>query len=275
MGRAGRPTVAIELTDEERETLVRWSRRHSSSQAPALRSRIALACADGSPNTKIADELGCDRVTVGKWRHRSAAERLEGLVDAPRPGAARTISDEVVEAVVVETLETTPKGTCHDPLEALGRSRGGLTTKIHLGCDGLGRPLGVVLSPGQRHDSTQLGLVLDAIGVPRPCRRGRPRKRPGHLIADKGYSYPTCRRLLRRRGIPHTIPQRSDQRARRVRRPGRPLGFDRERYRQRNVVERCFNRLKQFRAVATRYDKRAVNYRAMVIVASLLIWLDG
>ena len=84
IGRAGRPTVAIELTDKEREMPVRWSRRHSSSQALALRSRIALACADGSPNTKIADELGCDRVTVGKWRHRSAAERLEGLVDAPR-----------------------------------------------------------------------------------------------------------------------------------------------------------------------------------------------
>ncbi len=74
MGRAGRPTVAIELTDEKRETLVRWSRRHSSSQALALRSRIVLACADGRPNTKIADELGCDSVAVGRWRHRFAAE---------------------------------------------------------------------------------------------------------------------------------------------------------------------------------------------------------
>jgi transposase len=135
--------------------------------------------------------------------------------------------------------------------------------------------LSVVLTPGQRHDSTQLEPVLDAICVPRPSGRGRPRKRPDHLVADKGYSYPRCRRLLRRRGIPHTIPQRSDQRAHRARRPGRPLGFDRARYRGRNVVERCFNRLKHFRAVATRYDKRAVNYRAMVVIASLLIWLDG
>jgi transposase len=156
----------------------------------------------------------------------------------------------------------------------LGRSRGGLTTKVHLGCDGRGRPLGVVLTPGQRHDSTQLEPVLDAISVPRPGGRGRPRKRPDHLVADKGYSYPTCRRLLRRRGIAHTIPERSDQRARRARRPGRPLAFDRERYRGRNVVERCFNRLKRFRAVATRFEKRAVNYRAMVVIASLLIWLD-
>ena len=69
--------------------------------------------------------------------------------------------------------------------------------------------------------------------------------------------------------------QRSDQRARRAGRPGRPLGFARERYRAANVVERCFNRLEQFRAVATRYDKRAVNYRAMVVIASLLIWPEG
>jgi transposase len=135
--------------------------------------------------------------------------------------------------------------------------------------------LSVVLTPGQRHDSTQLEPVLDAISVPRPGGRGRPRKRPAYLVADKGYSYPSCRQLLRRRGIPHTIPQRSDQRARHARRPGRPLGFDRARYRGRNVVERCFNRLKQFRAVATRYDKRAVNYRTMVVIASLLLWLDG
>jgi transposase len=134
--------------------------------------------------------------------------------------------------------------------------------------------LSVVLTPGQRHDSTQLEPVLDAIAVPRPCGRGRPRKRPNHLVGDKGYSYRRCRRLLRRRGIPHTIPQRSDQRAHRARRPGRPLAFDRERYRGRNVVERCFNRLKQYRAVATRFEKRAVNYRAMVVIASLLIWLD-
>jgi transposase len=121
MGRVGRPTVAIELTDEERETLVRWSRRHSSSQALALRSRIVLACADGRPNTKIADELGCDRVTVGKWHHRFAAERLEELVDAPRPGAARTISDEVV---VVETLETTPKDATHWSTRSMAQRHG-------------------------------------------------------------------------------------------------------------------------------------------------------
>ena len=158
-------------------------------------------------------------------------------------------------------------------MEALGRSRGGLTTKLHLACDGRGRPLAVVLTPGQRHDSTQLAAVLDAIRVPRPGGRGRPRKRPDRLIADKGYSYPSCRRLLRRRGIPHTIPERRDQRERRARRPGRPLAFDPETYRRRNVVERCVNRLKQWRGLATRFEKRAANYRALVVIAATLLWL--
>lgn len=132
----------------------------------------------------------------------------------------------------------------------------------------------MVLTPGQRHDSTQLEPVLDAIRVPRPGGRGRPRKRPDHLIADKGYSYPRCRRVLRRRGIPHTIPERADQRARRAITPGRKPAFCRETHRRRNVVERGINRLKQWRGIATRFDKRSANYRAMVVIASLMIWLD-
>ncbi len=135
--------------------------------------------------------------------------------------------------------------------------------------------MSVVLTAGPRHDSTQLEAVLDAIRVPRPSGRGRPRKRPDHLTADKGYSYTRCRQVLRRRGIPHTIPERRDQRARRAQRPGRPLPFDKERYRQRNVVERCINRLKQWRSLATRFEKRAANYRARVVIASLMIWLGS
>ena len=131
----------------------------------------------------------------------------------------------------------------------------------------------MVLTPGQRHDSTQLEPVLDAIRVQRPGDRGRPRKRPDHLIGDKGYSYDRCRRVLRRRGIPHTIPERHDQRQRRTHRPGRKPAFVRETYRRRNLVERCVNRLKQWRGIATRYAKRAANYRAMLVVASLMIWL--
>jgi transposase len=121
----------------------------------------------------------------------------------------------------------------------------------------------MLLTAGQRHESTQLGPLLDAIRVPRPGGLGRPRRRPGHLIADRGYSYTTCRRLLRQRRIPHTIPERSDQqaaRARRGARGGRPPVVDPVRYRQRNVVERAIARLNQHRAIATRYDKLAVSY---------------
>lgn len=159
--------------------------------------------------------------------------------------------------------------------EGLGRSRRGLTTKFHLACDGKGHPLSVVITPRHRHDSTQLAPVLEGIRVARPCGRGSPRTRPDRLIADKGYSYPRCRQLLRQRRIPATIPERSDQRARRAKRPGRPLAFDKTIYVRRNVVERCVNQLKQWRGLATRYEKRAVNYRAMVVIASIAIWLDS
>jgi transposase len=120
-----------------------------------------------------------------------------------------------------------------------------------------------------------LAPVLDGIRVCRPGGRGRPRTRPDRLIADKGYSYAHCRRFLRQRQIPHTIPERSDQRARRAARPGRPLAFDKTVYARRNVVERCINRLKQWRGLATRYEKRAVNYRAMLVLASSVLWLQS
>jgi transposase len=131
----------------------------------------------------------------------------------------------------------------------------------------------VIVTAGQRNDGAQLFAVLDAIRVPR-IGGGRPRKRPDRLLADRGYGKGLYRRELRARGIPHTIPEEcSDHRQRRAERPGRPLGFDADLYARRNVVERCVNRLKQWRGIATRYEKRAVNYRAMVVIASLMIWL--
>ena len=108
------PTVEIILSVEERALLERWARRHSWSQALALRSKIVVACAAGeATHAEIAAELGCNPVTVGKWRHHFAEGRLDGLVDAPRPGAARTIGDDVIEAVVVETPESPPPDATH------------------------------------------------------------------------------------------------------------------------------------------------------------------
>jgi transposase len=108
MGQRGRPTAQIVLSDVEREALQRWARRPSSGQALALRCRIVLAAADGALNRDIARDLKCNAVTVGKWRTRFAAKRLDGLVDEPRPGQPRKITDELVEQVIVTTLEETP-----------------------------------------------------------------------------------------------------------------------------------------------------------------------
>ncbi|MEU7510364.1 IS5 family transposase [Streptomyces lavendulae] len=157
---------------------------------------------------------------------------------------------------------------------ALGRSRSGLTSKIHLARDGTGRPLAFVLTSGNINDCTQFTAVMDAIRVPR-IGPGRPRIRPDHVIGDKGYSSKAIRSWLRRRGITHTIPERSDQvrnRTQRGSRGGRPLAFNKQVYKHRNVVERCFNRLKQWRGIATRYDKTAQSYQAAVTLASLLMW---
>lgn len=167
--------------------------------------------------------------------------------------------------------------------EALGRSRGGWTTKIVVAGEGKGRPLALVVVAGQEHESTHLEPVLDAIRVPRHRREqvglrgpGRPRKRPDRLLTDKGFSYLRCRAALRRRGIPHLIPERWDQRAKRQQRGrqgGRPCFYAPEVYRERNRIERLINRLKCWRRIATRYEKRAANYQAFLQIASIMLWL--
>lgn len=124
MARRGRPTVEIHLSADERKTLQRWARRHSSSQALALRCRIVLGVAEDRSDRDVAAELGVHPVTVSKWRHRFAIDRLDGLVDAPRPGAARTIDDDAVEAVVVETLETVPRNATHWSTRSLATKHG-------------------------------------------------------------------------------------------------------------------------------------------------------
>ena len=145
-----------------------------------------------------------------------------------------------------------------------------MSTKLHLRIDGQGRPLVILATPGQRHEVTQLQQLLDGGAVKRSGPdgrpgRGQPRRRPATLVADKGYAFPSARRLLRRRGIRSVIPTKSDQR--------RQPNFDRPAYRGRNRVERSVGRLKQFRRVATRYDKRAINYLAWVTLATAIIWL--
>ncbi len=132
-----------------------------------------------------------------------------------------------------------------------------------------------MVTPGNVNDSTVFDTVLQAVRVPR-LTVGRPRRRPETVIADKAYSSRAIRSGLRRRGIRAVIPERADQVAGRRRRGsagGRPPAFDSEQYKNRNVVERCFSRLKQFRAIATRFDKLAARYLAGLRIASLILWL--
>ena len=113
MARTGRPKQVLELSDSEREQLVRWERRRKSSQALALRSRIVLQCAAGRSNKDVATACGVTTATVGKWRRRFCELRLDGLCDEPRPGRPPTITAEQVEDVVVATLESTPENATH------------------------------------------------------------------------------------------------------------------------------------------------------------------
>ena len=113
MARTGRPKQVLELSDSEREQLVRWERRRKSSQALALRSRIVLRCAEGHSNKDVAAACGVTSATVGKWRRRFCELRLDGLCDEPRPGRPPTITAEQVERVVVDTLESVPENATH------------------------------------------------------------------------------------------------------------------------------------------------------------------
>jgi len=122
--RRGRPKSPLTLTAEEVETLERWACRPTTAQALAQRARIVLACTTGKPDTEVAHDARVTRLTVGRWRRRFLVKRLAGLLDEPRPGAPRTITDEHVERVVRLTLETTPRDATHWSTRAMARRCG-------------------------------------------------------------------------------------------------------------------------------------------------------
>src|SRR5476651_301956 len=120
----GRPKAELMLSESKREQLQAWSRRRKTAQALALRSRIVLSCASGTSNKVVAETLGVTPQTVTKWRARFVEQRLDGLLDAPRPGAPRTIDDSRVDAVVAKTLESVPSGATHWSTRSMARDAG-------------------------------------------------------------------------------------------------------------------------------------------------------
>jgi transposase len=130
MAGRGRPKAELVLSAAEQASLGRWVRRHKSAQALALRARIVLRCAQCADNGEVARELGINRVTVGKWRQRFIDQRLDGLLDEPRPGAPRRIGDAEVERVITTTLETTPRGATHWSTRSLAKKVGMTQTAI-------------------------------------------------------------------------------------------------------------------------------------------------
>jgi transposase len=155
-----------------------------------------------------------------------------------------------------------PDGVAEPSNHALGRSVGGFSTKIHLLSDGHGLPLDACLTPGQTHESTQVETVMEHVAIPRAS--GRVRRRPRRLSADRAYDAQRIRHWLRLRGICPVIPpkRRTGKRKR-----GRPVTYNREHYRRRSTIEQCIGWLKECRAVATRYEKLALNYLGLVKLA--------
>ena len=216
-----------------------------------------------------------------------------GRIDRKPAAAAAAVGTAPAAVLVVEQLGSGTAGPTGEPQgepsnykvlpdpryepgdHGIGRSRGGLTTTCHALVDGHGLPLVLLIPPGQARDSKMLGPLLAALRVPR-VGPGRARTRPDALLGDDAYSARTHRGHLRERGITTVIPEPADElddRVRRGRAGGRPVNVNKVLYKRRNVVERAFNKLKNWRGIATRYDKHAVNYRAGVVLGAVFPWL--
>jgi hypothetical protein len=194
------------------------------------------------------------------WQH--ILETLQQQVDA---SGALDWDKHYIDSTIVRAHQHAAGAKGGDPeAEALGRSQGGSGTKVHLRAEGSGKPVTFAVITGQRHEAVAFERLMEQGAVKR-SGQGQPKLRPVQVVGDKGYCSRKIWWYLRRRGIRMTIPGKASE--------GRKGQFDSQVYRGRNRVERLINRLKQFRRVATRYEKRTATYLAMLTIAAILLWL--
>lgn len=241
-----------------------WKRHHRFATDGTWDKLLRVIQAEADAAGRVDWNVSVDSSIVRAHQHSATAKR-----------SAREDRTVLVEHTGAVSNDKNPRCCRDEPGDhALGRSRGGLSTKIHAAVDGRGRPLAILLTPGQAGDAPMMLPLLAHLRVQRTI--GRPRTRPNRVLADKAYSSRAIRAHLRTRGIGSVIPEPDDQKAHRKRigsSGGRPVTYDRTAYRGRNVIERAFNGFKHWRGLATRYDKHAIVYRGGLVLAAVLLWL--